>query len=180
MIANTKTPRIGFSKILYLTDLSNEGRHAFPYAASLAHKYSADLTVLHIVERHDFEKYLVGYVDEDLWNQIKERNLEDAREMLVRRKRSDATIRNTVDQFCQDAMAARDDDQPYVTYDVDVEEGDPVDTVLAKVTREGFDLVVVGKHGHGIIEGTLMGDTARRIVRRCTVPVLVVQLPEDR
>jgi nucleotide-binding universal stress UspA family protein len=180
MTANTSTPRIGFRKILYLTDLSNEGRHAFPYAASLAHKYDADLTVLHIVERHDFEKYLVGYVDEDLWEQIKERNLEDAREMLIRRKRSDAAIRNAVDQFCQDAMEASDDGQPYVTYDVDVEEGDPVDTVLEKVRREGFDLVVVGKHGHGIIEGTLMGDTARRIVRRCTVPVLVVQLPANR
>lgn len=177
MDESNKTPRVGFHKILYLTDLSEAGRYAFPYAASLAHKYGAELTVFHVVEKHDFEKYLVGYIDEDLWEEIKTRNLEEARDILIHRKRDDAGIRDSVDRLFQESMTGGTE-QPYVTYDVVVEVGDPVERIMEKVKGENYDLVVVGRHGHGIIEGTLMGDTARRVVRRCTVPVLVVQIPE--
>ena len=179
MAEDNSIPRVGFHKILYLTDLSEAGRRAFPYAASLANKYDAELTVEHILEKRDFEKYLVGYVDEDLWEEIKKRNLEEARDLLIGRKRNDAAIRNTVDQFCQETLPHAEGDKPYVTYDIAVEEGDPVETVAEKVKRGNYDLIVVAKHGHGILEGTLMGDTARRVVRRCTVPVLVVQAPES-
>ena len=178
MDERNKTPRVGFRKILYLTDLSEAGRYAFPFAASLAHKYGAELSVFHVVEKHDFEKYLVGYIDEELWDEIKTRNLQDARDILVHRKRDDAGIRDSVDRFCQETMTG-EKEEPYVTYDIEVDVGDPVERIMEKVKQEGYDLIVVGKHGHGIIEGTLMGDTARRVVRRCTVPVLVVQLPES-
>jgi nucleotide-binding universal stress UspA family protein len=177
MDERNKTPRVGFSRILYLTDLSEAGRYAFPFAASLAHQYAAELTVYHVVEKHDFEKYLVGYIDEDLWDEIKTRNLRDAQDILAHRKRDDAAIKDSVDRFCQETMAG-ETEQPYVTYDIAVDAGDPVEQILHKVTRDNYDLVVLGKHGHGVVEGTLMGDTARRIVRRCTVPVLVVQVPE--
>jgi nucleotide-binding universal stress UspA family protein len=173
-----RIPRVGFSKILYLTDLSEAGRYAFPFAASLAHKFGAEMTVFHVEEKHDFEKYLVGYIDEGLWEEIKSRNLQDAREILVHRKRNDAVVRDSVDRFCQETMAA-EKEEPYVSYDIAVDVGDPVEKIMEKVKQENYDLIVVGKHGHGVIEGTLMGDTARRVVRRCTVPVLVVQLPDS-
>lgn len=177
MDASNKTPRVGFRKILYLTDLSEAGRYAFPFAASLAHRYGAEMTVYHVVEKHQFEKYLVGYIDEDLWEEIKTRDLQEAKDILVHRKRDDAAIRDSVDRFCQETMAG-EPQQPYVTYDVAVDVGDPVELIMEKVKNEHYDLIVVGKHGHGFIEGALMGDTARRVVRRGTVPVLVVQLPE--
>ena len=178
MAEENSTPRVGFHKILYLTDLSEAGRGAFPYAASLARRYEAELTVLHVVERRDFEKYLVGYVDEDLWEEIKKRNLEEARDLLVRRKRNDAAVRNAVDQFCQDTLPPDEGGKPYVTYDILVKEGgDPVETVEQTVKTGEYDLIVVSRHGHGVLEGTLLGDTARRIVRRCAVPVLVIPVP---
>lgn len=171
------TPRVAFHRILYLTDLSEAGRHAFPFAAALAHQYGAELTVFHVVEKHNFEKYLAGYIDEDLWNSIKTRNLQEAREILGNRKRDDTAIRNSVDRFCQESIPGTGE-EPYVTYDIAVENGDAVELILEKAARENYDLIVVGKHGHGVVEGTLMGDTARRIVRRSTVPVLVVPLPD--
>ena len=39
------------------------------------------------------------------------------------------------------------------------------------------DLIVMGSHAHGVIEGALIGSTARRVVRRSKKPVLVVRLP---
>jgi nucleotide-binding universal stress UspA family protein len=166
-------PRIGFHRILYTTDLSETGRQAFPYAAALAHCYGAELTVFHVVETHDFEKHLVGYINESLWDEIKHRSLEEAREILIRRRRPEAAIRDEVERFCDEALP----NQPYVVYEVSVDLGDPVERILAKAHGEDYDLVVVGRHGHGVLKGALMGDTAQRVLRRCVKPVLVVPVP---
>ena len=71
-------PKIEYKRILYTTDLSESGRHAFPYAASIAQRFLSELTVFHVVETRDFEKYLVGYISEDLWKDLKTENLEEA------------------------------------------------------------------------------------------------------
>jgi nucleotide-binding universal stress UspA family protein len=175
MTSNSKLPKVGFDKILYVTDLSDSGRTAFPYAASFAHKYDADLTVFHVVESHDFEKYLVGYISEPLWDELKDRSLHEARQLLISRKRDDTAIRTSVDEMCQQCLS--DQEHPYVTYDVSVEIGDPVETILEKAHGEDYDLVVMAKHGHGAVKGALMGDTCQRVVRRSQKPVLVVEVP---
>ena len=36
-------------KILYSTDLSENARYCFGYAASLAHRYDALITILHVL-----------------------------------------------------------------------------------------------------------------------------------
>jgi nucleotide-binding universal stress UspA family protein len=175
---NDKTlPHVQYRKILYVTDLSEAGRGAFPHAASIAHTHHAELTVFHVVESRDFEKYLVGYISEDLWDQIKTRDLEQARQLLIRRKRDGAAIRDSVDQFCQESMGEGGSD-PYVTYDVAVETGDPAEKIVEKAHRGSYDLVVIAKHGHGVLHGGLVGDTVQRVIRRCDVPVLVVQVPK--
>ncbi|MFM1890959.1 MAG: UspA14 [Pseudomonadota bacterium] len=168
-------PHIEFRKILYATDLSESGREAFPYAASLARHCGAALTVFHVVETHDFEKYLVGYINDALWEQLKQRSLEEARELLLRRKRPDAAITNSIDTHCRETLAAGE--HPYVEYEIAVDMGEPVDKIVAKAEQEGYDLVVIGKHGHGALKGALMGDTAQRVLRRCRKPVLVVEVP---
>jgi nucleotide-binding universal stress UspA family protein len=175
MSNDRKTPRIEYRKILYVTDLSESGRQAFPYAASIAHRYDADLTVLHVVEDRDFEKRLVGYISEALWDEIKHRSLEEARAILIERHREDATVKDNIDAQCQNAMG--ENKAVYVEYDVQVELGEPVEKILQKAHNEDYDLVVIGKHGHGALKGGLIGDTAQRLVRRCQKPVLVVEVP---
>jgi nucleotide-binding universal stress UspA family protein len=64
-----------------------------------------------------------------------------------------------------------------VTYDVAVEMGEPVEVILNKAKQEQYDLIVMGKHGHGALKGALIGDTAQRVVRRSSIPVLVVEVP---
>ena len=53
-----------------------------------------------------------------------------------------------------------------------------MDRILDTVKSGGYDLVVMGKHGHGGLKKAVTGDTARRVIRRCKVPVMVVQLPD--
>ena len=70
MEKDNKVPKIVFDKVLYVTDLSESGRYAFPYAASIANCHGASLTVFHAVEDFAFERYLVGYIGDDLWNEL--------------------------------------------------------------------------------------------------------------
>ncbi|MCU7918756.1 MAG: universal stress protein [Candidatus Thiodiazotropha sp. (ex Dulcina madagascariensis)] len=175
MPSNKKLPRIGYKKILYTTDLSEEGRQAFPHAASLANIYGAQLTVFHVVESPEFEKFLVGYINEELWDEIRARNLEEARDILVQRKREDTAIKNSIQQLCENTLE-ENASAPYVAYELVVDLGDPGDRIIEQAHAGGYDLVVIGKRGRGIMRGGLLGETARRVIRHCKVPVLVVPI----
>ena len=177
MTSKTQIPHIGYKKILYTTDLSETGREAFPHAASLAHTYDAELTVLHVIEAREFEKFLDGYINDEVWEQIKTRNLVEARDILVKRKRDDTAITDDVHQFIRDAEDANVK-HPYVTYEVVVDMGDPVHKIVEHAHVGDYDLVIIGKHGHTVFDGGLMGDTARRVIRGCRVPVMVVHVPD--
>ena len=179
MKASQELPRVEYKKVLYATDLSERGRFAFPYAASIANRYKAAFTVFHVVETEEFEKYLVGYISEDLWDQIKTRNLQEARDILIDRKRDDTAIKDAVDQFCKGALA-EGGKQPYVTYDVVVKIGDPVEEIIQEAHGGNYDLVVIGNHGRRIASDILMGSTAWRLLHRCKIPVMVVRLPTEQ
>ena len=172
-------PRVEYKKILYATDLTESGRFAFPYAASIANRYNATLTVFHVVETVEFEKYVVGYMSEELWEEVKTRSLEEAKDMITRRKRDDVAIREAVDQLCQET-ATLSEEEPYVTYDVVVKSGDPVEEIIKEADQGTYDLVVIGEHSGKGIKTALkrkVGSTAWRILHRCRKPILVVRLP---
>ena len=170
-------PKIEIKKILYTTDLSESGRYAFSYAASLANAYKAELSVLHVIEEGpELDKTLVGYISEELWEKIKKQNLDEAREILVNRKRDNAAIKKCVGDFCEE-IQSNSPEEAYVAYDITIEMGHAVKKILEYAVQGSYDLIVVGSHGHGTLD-TMMGDTARRIVRRSEIPVLVVKLPQ--
>jgi len=171
-------PKIEYKKILYTTDLSESGRHAFPYAASIAQRFDSELTVFHVVETRDFEKYLVGYISEDLWKDLQTEDLEEARRILISRKRDDVEIKDSVQQFCEESLSGQPE-KSVLSYHVTVETGEPVEKILQEAHSGGYDLVVISKRGRrSSVKDAVMGSTARRVIRRCNVPVMVVQLPD--
>ena len=176
-----QVPRVEYKKILYATDLSETGRFAFPYAASIANSYDAELTVFHVVETVEFEKHVVGYVGEELWEEIKTRSLKEAKNIITERKRDDAAIKAAVDELCRET-AELGEDEPYVTYDVVVSSGDPVEEIVKEANQGDYDLIVIGEHsGWGISDAfkRKVGSTAWRVLHRCKKPILVVRLPSE-
>ncbi len=170
-------PKIEYKKILYTTDLSESGRYAFHHAASLSSCYGAEITVIHVVEGGpELDRRLLGYVDEKLWSEIKTRNLEEAKDLLIKRKRDNAAIRECVGQFCEE-MQANMPDQVDVTYSVLVKMGDPVAAIIKEAEKGNYDLIVMGSHGQGSLKSAVMGDTVKSVVKRSKVPVLVVRVP---
>ncbi len=53
-------------------------------------------------------------------------------------------------------------------------EGDPARTIVDVAAREKAGLLVLGKRGHNPLTELLLGSTAERVLRRATVPVLMV------
>jgi nucleotide-binding universal stress UspA family protein len=172
-------PKIEYKKILYTTDLSESGRYAFHHAASLTNHYKADLTVFHVVEGGpELDKRLFSYVDEKLWEEIKTRNLEEARGILIKRRRDNAAIKECVGQFCE-SVQGNIPEEPDVSYNVVVRMGDPVSLIIEEAEAGNFDVIVMGFHGHGPVRTAMMGDTVLRVVKQSRIAVLVVRVPEN-
>ncbi|MDX1764234.1 MAG: universal stress protein [bacterium] len=168
-------PKISISKILYTTDLSERGRYAFAYAASLAHAYGAELTVFHVVETDPHvDARVIGYISEKEWETIKKHNLEEARDILVRRKRDDAYIKDCVGEFCE-SVQKTSPEQAYVSYRVVTESGHPMDEILKEADKGNYDLIVMGSHGKGNLTDAMIGSVSRRVMRRSNIPVLLVR-----
>ena len=156
-------------KILYATDLSKNARYAFGYAASIANRFGARITILHVLEElsHSATIRLAAMLGEDKWQEVQDRNIHDVLD----------TIRTRLETFCQDADKELEE-CPYLVDDVVIKLGEPVEIILSQAEEIGCDLVVMGTHGHGLLADAMMGSTATRVVRRSQLPVLIVRLPK--
>ncbi len=169
-------PPVEYRRILYVTDLSESGRQAFPHAVAIALRNDAHLTVFHVVDNRDLQS-LEGYMSDELWAELSNRNLDDARNILLSRRRDEFAISN-IEQFCQECLADQPE-QPLLSYEIKVDTGERLERILAEAHAGDYDLLIVSKHGNrASVKDAVMGDTTRRILRRCRIPVLVVPLKE--
>ena len=156
-------------KILYTTDLSENARYAFGYAVSLANRYDAGVTIFHVLEdiSPTADSLVINIIGKDKWSELRSRN---EKEVL-------STIQTRLAKFCDDVQAELPA-CPFITDNIIVKIGEPVDEILKEVENNGYDMVVMGAHGQGVLADAIMGSVSRRVVRRCKTPVLVVRLPE--
>jgi nucleotide-binding universal stress UspA family protein len=156
-------------KILYATDLSKHATHAFGYAVSLANRYGAKITILHVLEQISVSAnaQLASVLGQDRWMEFLERNESEAR----------AAISERVDRFHKE-MSAEASQSTFDVENIIVKSGEPVEQILQQAEKSRADIVVMGTHGQGILADVMLGSTARRVLRRCNKPVLVIRLPE--
>ena len=173
-------PKVDVKKILYATDLSENARYAFAYAVSLADLYNAAITFIHVLPevRSRLDKSIIGYISEERWEAIKSQNVEEAKEAIIGKRRDHLAIRDALHQFSEDAKEGREG-EGFVTDDIIVVRGNPVEEILKYCSEKNCDLIVMGTHGQGTLADVMMGSTARRVLRRSPKPVLVVRLPEE-
>jgi nucleotide-binding universal stress UspA family protein len=159
-----------FTKILYTTDLSENARHAFGYAVGIANRYNAGITVFHVLEdlSPSTDSLVINMIGQTRWNDLR----------LKKEKEVMETMKTRLKTFC-DEVSSEFPACQFITDDILVRIGNPVEEILDQVDAGGYDLVVMGAHGRGILSDTLMGSTSRRVLRRCKTPVLVIRLPEE-
>jgi len=58
-------------------------------------------------------------------------------------------------------------------------EGSPLHSLIDHVKESDADFVILGSHGHGAIASFLLGSVAEGLVRKATVPTLVVPAGQE-
>ena len=156
-------------KILYTTDLSENARYAFGYAVSLASRYDAKITILHILEEPSpAALLLVGdIVGEKRLNTLRKEKEETVIE----------SIKTRLEEFCN-AFSEEAPDCPYTVEKTIVETGHPVDQISRYAKEMDADVIVMGSRGKGGLADVTLGSTSRRLLKRSATPVMVIRLPK--
>lgn len=157
------------TRILYATDLSENARYAFSYAADLAQKYSAQITIISVLETlgSNSETRLKDMLGTEKWEQLKSEHT----------KSSVEKIKERVSDYCKE-MDNQIDSCSQRVDDIRVPQGVPHVEILKTAKNIEADIIIVGTHGHNVFQDSLLGTTARRIVKDSQIPVLVIRLPE--
>ena len=53
--------------------------------------------------------------------------------------------------------------------------GHAADNIAAVASKGGFDLVMMGSHGHGALGQLVMGSVTTKVIAHCTTPILIVR-----
>jgi nucleotide-binding universal stress UspA family protein len=140
-------------KILVPTDFSEHSALALTYAADLAKRYNASVTLLHIypVVNYAAAEGFALYTPEQLAKLITQLN--------TQLKASEEQART----------------QGVVDVGSSMLQGDAYQEILEQA--DDFDLVVMGTHGRTGLKHALMGSVAEKIVRTSPCPVLTVRSP---
>jgi len=156
-------------KILYATDLSENARYAFGYAVSLASRYGARITILHVFEELSPTALLMvgDIIGEKRWSSLKKEKENSAMEAIKAR----------LGEFCE-AYESEAPGCPFTVEQTLVETGHPVDKIIEHAASGGYDVIVMGSRGQGMLAEVMLGSTSRRVLRLCRKPVLVVRLPD--
>ena len=155
--------------ILYATDLSENARYAFRYAASLANRYQAGITVLHVLEELSPSaiSMVTDIVGEDRWGALKKQK----EEKMI------SVLKDRIDAICRQESEALAECR-FIIDEIVVTTGHPVDQIMFFAKKKNSDILVMGSRGQGMFAQVMLGSTSRRVLKRCKKPVLVVRLPE--
>jgi universal stress protein A len=142
-------------KILVPTDFSAHSKHAQAWAAELARRYEASLTLAHVYQPISYalpEGYVLPSANllADLEVSLGH-SLDDAKEELETRTG--------------------------LRVDTALMQGVPFAEII-RFAREGsYDLIVLSTHGRTGIRHALLGSVAEKVVRKAPCPVLTVRPP---
>lgn len=148
-------------RILCATELRETSAEVVGYALSVAEARQAELTLLHVLEGvpvvEPVPPLRVSMPDVLALRQSLEA---EARERLRALVPPEARERVVVRELVATGRSYRE--------------------ILRVAREEVAQLVVMGAHGHGVIERMLFGSTTHHVVREAPCPVLVVRAPASR
>ncbi len=146
-------------RFLFPTDFSSASSKALDHALVLAHKYDAELIMLHVEVPHAHDPN----------NPLKE--FPDLDELF-------AFIRQQVEGRVED------DDLPVIKGTTPIREEvrrniSDANEILDFIEQEKIDLVIMGTHGRGVLKQFVLGSTTEKVVRGSLAPVLTIHKGED-
>lgn len=156
--------------ILCATDLSKHSAYTMCHAASLAAATGAKLHILHAVQpmSEDAKITMQMFMQTTGSSEkaMKSRH-EHAKAVMAERQKNFWDHVNDEDKEIQKQVES-----------IELVDGYPAEVILRRATELKCDLIVIGAHEHGFSQ-TFLGTVAKRILRRATIPTLVVPYRDD-
>jgi nucleotide-binding universal stress UspA family protein len=163
--------------ILFATDLTENSRHAFRYASSLAARYGGRILLFHVIERlpQGVKNRLDVLVGEGTAQKFSEAREREARAVLIGKRRDDADVRRALAEFY--GGAEEEPGSSSGAFDLIIKEGRVEDEILKLAEENQCDLIVLGSH-KGLLRGTAIGGSTKYVLHQSKIPVLIVPPPE--
>ncbi len=146
---------MAFTHILVPTDFSTGSIAALRLAVEMAATHTAALTLLHV----GVDPYIeasTGFGDAGVL-------LSDLSEQVA------ADIQKHLEKLQADYIPE------VIPSSIRMRRGFAPEEILSEVRDGGHDLVVMGTHGHTGLKRVLLGSVTERVIRSCTVPVLITR-----
>lgn len=142
-------------RIIWATDGSKEADRALDYAKYLADKSEAEIIGVHVIP---------------LPVQLLYDNLEDSKGHLKNRGLDlEHRVANRFDEVSASLKKSG------ISFEGVVLKGKPSEKIREIAKRRKADLIVLGKHGHGILESMLTGSETIKVLKSSHIPVLAVK-----
>ncbi|MEE4314930.1 MAG: universal stress protein [Desulfofustis sp.] len=154
-----------FKTILYATDLGKHTRPVFRTAISLARRYEAEITMLHVVE--PMSSAAQAIVETYLTDVDAKKIFQDNMRSVLK------TMKSRLEKFCEEEEQSRDR-QDIRVKELLVVSGRPSEEIIKAAQKHQADLIVMGKSTRRIFGTDIVGSTARRVPRYATIPVIIV------
>ncbi len=169
-------------RILFASDLSTNMKEVFKHAVSLSTLSDTGIIVLHVMEEagKNSERRVQRAFGETLYNTLRSEQKAGARNLLTGKNVDALSIKQAIAGFLKD----RESSQP------DIEVSSPIEKILVtesksiadEITRtvveEGCDIIIMGCKHQSFIETAIGENITRKLLKRTSVPVLVVPLPQ--
>jgi nucleotide-binding universal stress UspA family protein len=139
-------------RILFATDLSGYSKDAFVFALDMAGRLRADILALHVMG-----KPMLAAEEPGMPMQPNEVAREEVRRRLQ--------------------MLVAEGKQRGITVQTSIADGEAATQILQAAVENQADLILLPIESKGVVERTLLGTTAERVVREAHVPVLSVPVP---
>ena len=139
-------------RILFPVDLSEVSEKIAPYVETMAEKFDAEIHLLFVARVFDY--FVSIYVPHPSIDLFEEQVNEGATKKLK--------------EFKENHFAGISSVKTAVV------SGDAAERILVYIQEEKIDLVIMGTHGRKGLDRVLFGSVAERVVKKASVPVLVV------
>jgi len=157
-------------RILYCTQIGPNSAYIFRYAVAIARRFEAQITLLHVVSAltPTQEAIIDGYIGPQSIHDVVEHEGRSARDR-IRKHLEVFCSRISEGHSCQNLVDA-----------IRIREGAPSAEILAEAGACAADMIVMGAHATSSLVDALVGSTAQKVVKRASIPVLVVQVPQGQ
>jgi nucleotide-binding universal stress UspA family protein len=147
-----------YRRILVAIDGSESSLFALTHAVKLANVFDSELTLLSVIDKFKLPfsaEYGLG--------------AQESHEQLVR---------DVLESLNEVTMKLGENNRN-LHIDTRVEEGRPAKIIVQVAEEDGFDLIVMGSQGFGLITGWFLGSVSNEVVNSCTKPLLIVKKPRE-